>query len=159
MRVFQGARFCLQPPGDTYTRRSAFDAILAGCVPVFFHLDSAYRQYRWHLPDDHHAYSVFISEENVRSGNASGSVEETLRRIPRKVAERMTETVIGLIPRLVYADPRSKLETLKDAVDFTVEAVIKRANKLRKEMDYHGASSARGNLLMQTASSKVRPDS
>jgi hypothetical protein len=71
----------------------------------------------------------------------------------------MTETVIGLIPRLVYADPRSKLETLKDAVDFTVEAVIKRVNKVRKEMDYHGVSSARGNLLMQTASSKVRSDS
>ncbi|XP_047083571.1 xyloglucan galactosyltransferase KATAMARI1 homolog [Lolium rigidum] len=160
MRVFQTARFCLQPPGDTYTRRSVFDAILAGCVPVFFHLDSAYRQYRWHLPDDHASYSVFISEEDIRSGNAS-SVEETLRRIPQKVAEQMTETVIGLIPRLVYADPRSKLETLKDAVDFTVEAVIKRVNKLRKEMGDHGASPARGDVLIQTAakaSRKVRSD-
>ncbi|KAM0859619.1 hypothetical protein ACQ4PT_047078 [Festuca glaucescens] len=160
MRVFQTARFCLQPPGDTYTRRSVFDAIIAGCVPVFFHLDSAYRQYRWHLPDDHASYSVFISEEDIRSGNTS-SVEETLRRIPQKVAERMTETVIGLIPRLVYADPRSKLETLKDAVDFTVEAVIKRVNKLRKEMDDQGASSARGDVLVQTAaraSRKVRSD-
>jgi hypothetical protein len=155
MRVLQTARFCLQPPGDTYTRRSVFDAILAGCVPVFFHLDSAYRQYRWHLPDDHASYSVFISEEDIRSGNAS-SVEETLRRIPQKVAEQMTETVIGLIPRLVYADPRSKLETLKDAVDFTVEAVIKRVNKLRKEMDDQGASSARGDVLMQTATKATR---
>ncbi|CAM0870712.1 unnamed protein product [Alopecurus aequalis] len=103
MHVFQTARFCLQPPGDTYTRRSAFDAILAGCVPVFFHRDSAYSQYRWHLPDDHESYSVFISEEDVRSSNASGGgvVEETLRRIPLEVAERMTETVIGLIPRLL----------------------------------------------------------
>ncbi|XP_048560783.1 xyloglucan galactosyltransferase KATAMARI1 homolog [Triticum urartu] len=157
MRVFQGARFCLQPPGDTYTRRSAFDAILAGCVPVFFHPDSAYRQYKWHLPDDRDTYSVFISEEDVRSGNAS-SVEETLRQIPPEVVERMTETVIGLIPRLVYADPRSKLETLRDAVDFTVEAVIDRVSKLRKEMD-HGAS-ARGHLT-QTAtkvSSKIKTD-
>ena len=163
MRVFQTARFCLQPAGDTYTRRSAFDAILAGCVPVFFHQDSAYRQYRWHLPDDHESYSVFISEEDVRSGNASGSVEETLRRIPREVAERMTETVIGLIPRLVYADPRSRLETLKDAVDVTLESIIGRVGKIRKEMAGHGRArtEARGNLLMQTAtkaSSKARSD-
>ncbi|XP_062209101.1 xyloglucan galactosyltransferase KATAMARI1 homolog [Phragmites australis] len=153
MRVFQGTRFCLQPPGDTYTRRSAFDAILAGCVPVFFHPASAYTQYRWHLPEDHDTYSVLIAEEDVRAGNVS--IEETLRRIPPDVAERMTETVIELIPRLVYADPRSKLETLKDAVDVTVEAIIARVNKLRDEM--HGA---RGQLVQTTVevSSKVRSD-
>jgi xyloglucan galactosyltransferase MUR3 len=38
------------------------------------------------------------------------------------VVERMTQTVIRLIPRLVYADPRSKRETVKDAVDVTLEA-------------------------------------
>ncbi|XP_062216812.1 xyloglucan galactosyltransferase KATAMARI1 homolog [Phragmites australis] len=132
MRVFQGTRFCLQPAGDTYTRRSAFDAILAGCVPVLFHPASAYTQYRWHLPQEYDTYSVLIAEEDVRAGNVS--IEETLRRIPPDVAERMTETVIGLIPRLVYADPRSKLETLGDAVDVTVEAIIARVNKLREEM-------------------------
>ncbi|EAZ25554.1 xyloglucan galactosyltransferase KATAMARI1 homolog [Oryza sativa Japonica Group] len=139
MRVFQGTRFCLQPPGDTYTRRSAFDAMLAGCVPVFFHPASAYTQYKWHLPDVHETYSVFIAEEDIRSGNVS--VEETLRRIPPDVAEKMTETVISLVPRLLYADPRSKLETVKDAVDLTVEAVIERVKKLRKEMHGAGASS------------------
>jgi hypothetical protein len=50
------------------------------------------------------------------------------------MAERMTETVILLIPRLVYADPRSRLETLKYAVDVTVDAIIERVNKLREEM-------------------------
>jgi xyloglucan galactosyltransferase MUR3 len=144
MRVFQGTRFCLQPTGDTMTRRSAFDAIMAGCVPVFFHPDSAHTQYRWHLPDAHDTYSVLIPEAHVRAGNVS--IEDTLRAIPQDVAERMTETVIGLIPRLVYADPRSKLETLRDAVDVTVEAVIGRVNKLREEM-----GRGQGHLLqMQT---------
>ena len=114
------------------TRRSAFDAIMAGCVPVFFHPDSAYTQYRWHLPAAHETYSVLIPEADVRAGNVS--IEETLRRIPPDVAERMTETVIGLIPRLVYADPRSRLETLRDAVDVTVAAIIERVSKLREEM-------------------------
>ncbi|XVF65346.1 hypothetical protein PTKIN_Ptkin09bG0240700 [Pterospermum kingtungense] len=39
MRVFRSSIFCLQPPGDSYTRRSIFDSILAGCIPVFFHPD------------------------------------------------------------------------------------------------------------------------
>ncbi|KAK8516359.1 hypothetical protein V6N13_047060 [Hibiscus sabdariffa] len=30
------ATFCLQPPWDIPTRRSTFDAITAGCIPVFF---------------------------------------------------------------------------------------------------------------------------
>ncbi|KAL6649205.1 hypothetical protein ACP70R_013429 [Stipagrostis hirtigluma subsp. patula] len=155
MRGFQRTRFCLQPPGDTHTRRSAFDAILAGCVPVFFHPMSAYTQYRWHLPEDHASYSVFIPEEDVRSGNVS--IEETLRSIPPDVVERMTETVIGLIPRVVYADPRSKLETLKDAVDLTVEAVIARVNKLREEM--HGGSGQPVQTATAEVSSKVTSES
>ena len=29
--------FCLQPPGDMPSRKSVFDAILSGCIPVLFH--------------------------------------------------------------------------------------------------------------------------
>ena len=29
--------FCLQPPGDMPTRKSLFDSILSGCIPVLFH--------------------------------------------------------------------------------------------------------------------------
>ncbi|KAJ4723132.1 putative Xyloglucan galactosyltransferase KATAMARI1 [Melia azedarach] len=36
MKVFQNSVFCLQSPGDSYTRRSIFYAILAACIPVFF---------------------------------------------------------------------------------------------------------------------------
>ncbi|CAN1816274.1 Probable xyloglucan galactosyltransferase GT11 [Linum perenne] len=57
MRVFQDSAFCLQPPGDSPTRRSIFDSMLAGCIPVFFHPFSAYGQYIWHLPRN---YSVYI---------------------------------------------------------------------------------------------------
>ncbi|PRQ56029.1 putative exostosin [Rosa chinensis] len=58
----------LQPPGDSHTRRSAFDSmlgLLAGCIPVFFHPGSAYNQYLWHLPKNHSRYLVFIPAKNV----------------------------------------------------------------------------------------------
>lgn len=132
MQMFQSSLFCLQPQGDSYTRRSAFDSMLAGCIPVFFHPGSAYTQYTWHLPKNFSSYSVFIPEDDIRKRNVS--IEERLGQIPPEQVKAMREEVISLIPRLIYADPRSKLETLKDAFDVAVQAVIGKVTKLRKDI-------------------------
>ncbi|PNT67496.1 xyloglucan galactosyltransferase KATAMARI1 homolog [Brachypodium distachyon] len=129
MRLFESSVFCLQPPGDSYTRRSAFDAMVAGCVPVFFHPASAYLQYTWHLPRDHARYSVYIPEDDVRAGTVS--IEETLKRIPPAAVRRMQEEVVRLVPRLVYADPRYTMETVKDAFDVAVDAVVDKVAETR----------------------------
>ncbi|KAL8055290.1 hypothetical protein ABFX02_04G047000 [Erythranthe guttata] len=131
MQMFQSSLFCLQPQGDSYTRRSAFDSMLAGCIPVFFHPGSAYTQYTWHLPRNYSEYSVFIPEDDVRRNI---SIEERLGRISKERVKEMRENVINLIPQLIYADPRSKLETLKDAFDVAVDAVIDKVTKLRKDV-------------------------
>ncbi|KAK6940601.1 Exostosin, GT47 domain [Dillenia turbinata] len=132
MQMFQSSLFCLQPQGDSYTRRSAFDSMLAGCIPVFFHPGSAYVQYIWHLPKNYSKYSVFIPEDDIRKRNVS--IEERLNKIPHEQVKQMREEVISLIPRLIYADPRSKLETVKDAFDVAVQAVINKVTKLRREI-------------------------
>lgn len=44
--------FCLQPPGDMPTRKSLFDSILSGCIPVLFHPLTARFMYEWHLGQD-----------------------------------------------------------------------------------------------------------
>ncbi|GLT41316.1 hypothetical protein SLA2020_153900 [Shorea laevis] len=132
MQMFQSSLFCLQPQGDSYTRRSAFDSMLAGCIPVFFHPGSAYTQYTWHLPKNYSTYSVFIPEDDIRKRNVS--IEERLSQISPEQVKIMRENVINLIPRLVYADPRSKLETFKDAFDVAVQAVIDRVTRLRKNI-------------------------
>ncbi|URE02991.1 hypothetical protein MUK42_19967 [Musa troglodytarum] len=132
MQMFQSSLFCLQPQGDSYTRRSAFDSMLAGCIPVFFHPGSAYIQYTWHLPRNYSTYSVFIPEDDIRKRNIS--IEERLTKIPPDVVEIMRETVISLIPGLIYADPRSKMETLKDAFDVAVQAVNDKVTKIRRDI-------------------------
>ncbi|XP_030528068.1 xyloglucan galactosyltransferase MUR3-like [Rhodamnia argentea] len=132
MQMFQSSLFCLQPQGDSYTRRSAFDSMLAGCIPVFFHPGSAYTQYTWHLPKNYTKYSVFIPEDDIRKRNVS--IEERLRQISPEQVKIMREEVINLIPRLIYADPRSKLETLKDAFDVAVQAVIDKVTRLRRNI-------------------------
>lgn len=132
MRLFQSSVFCLQPAGDSFTRRSTFDSILAGCIPVFFTPGSAYVQYIWHLPKDYTKYSVLIPEDDVRKKNVS--IENVLSKIPKSQVAAMREEVIKLIPNVVYADPRSRLETIKDAFDLAVKGVLERVDVMRKEM-------------------------
>lgn len=112
MKLFEQSIFCLQPQGDSATRRSIFDSMLAGCIPVFFHVDS-YSGYTWHFPPNQSEYSVFISEEHIRSGILS--IESVLRGISAKEIRRMRETIIQLVPSLVYADPRVSI--LKESTD------------------------------------------
>ncbi|KAJ6798511.1 xyloglucan galactosyltransferase KATAMARI1-like protein [Iris pallida] len=131
VHMFQESVFCLQPQGDSYTRRSTFDSMLAGCIPVFFHPGSAYVQYLWHLPKNYTKYSVFISEDDVREGTAK--VGEVLKRFSEEEVRRMREEVIGMIPSLVYRDPReSRMEGVKDAFDVAVEGVFERVERLRR---------------------------
>lgn len=140
MKLFQSSIFCLQPSGDSFTRRSTFDSILAGCIPVFFTPASAYVQYLWHLPSKEFSkYSVLISEDDVKNKNVS--IEDVLSRIPKSKVTAMREEVIKLIPNVIYADPRSKLQKFKDAFDLTVEGIIRRIEKLSKEIEEGGDSS------------------
>ncbi|KAL9228268.1 hypothetical protein vseg_003866 [Gypsophila vaccaria] len=132
MKMFQSSVFCLQPQGDSYTRRSAFDSMLAGCIPVFFHPGSAYTQYTWHLPKNYSSYSVFIPEKDIHRNDFS--IEKRLREISPEQVKLMRETVINLIPKLIYADPRSKFKTLKDAFDTSVQAIIDKVTRLRKNL-------------------------
>ena len=132
MKMFQGSVFCLQPPGDSLTRRSIFDSILAGCIPVFFHPGSAYVQYLWHLPKDYTKYSVLIPAFDIKKGKVS--IERTLDNIPRQKVYDMREEVVKLIPRVIYADPGSRLETLEDAFDVAVKGVLERVETIRKDM-------------------------
>ncbi|PWA81559.1 exostosin family protein [Artemisia annua] len=131
MKMFQSSVFCLQPKGDSATRRSAFDSILAGCIPVFFHPSSFYVQYTWHLPKNYMKYSVFIPEDDVRKNI---SIEQRLSQIDSKRIKKMQKEVISLIPRLIYADPHSKLETMEDAFDVTLKAIINKVRKLREDI-------------------------
>lgn len=133
MEVFQMSNFCLQPRGDTYTRRSTFDSILAGCIPVFFDTRTAYDQYIWHLPKNYSKYSVFISKNAIMNGTED-QIEKILSGISRDEVLAMREEVISLIPKVIYANPSSRLETLEDAFDFAIKGVLERVEAIRKDI-------------------------
>ncbi|KAE8656808.1 Xyloglucan galactosyltransferase KATAMARI1-like protein [Hibiscus syriacus] len=133
LKLFQSSIFCLQPSGDSYTRRSIFDSIVAGCIPVFFHPGSAYVQYIWHFPKDYRKYSVFIPERDVKSGKAN--IERILQRVSREKRAAMRDEVINMIPSVIYANPSSRLRKTEDAFDLTVKGVLDRIETVRNQMN------------------------
>ncbi|KAL5728220.1 putative xyloglucan galactosyltransferase gt19 [Ranunculus cassubicifolius] len=127
MKPMLQASFCLQPPGETPTRRSTFDAILAGCIPVFFEELSAKVQFGWHLPEDQYdEFSVFIPKEEVVSKGLR--ILDVLLGIPKAEVRRKREKVIELMPRVVYRRHGGAMEWrgVKDAFDIAVDGTIDR---------------------------------
>ncbi|CAJ2649890.1 unnamed protein product [Trifolium pratense] len=137
MDIFQNSVFCLQPPGDSFTRRSIFDSILAGCIPVFFHPQSAYKQYLWHLPKKGSSYSVFIPEIDVKRKKVM--INKTLLNVSKSEVLAMREEIIRIIPRILYRYPNSRLETLEDAFDVAVKGILGRIEAMRRKItnSYH----------------------
>ena len=126
IRLFMESEFCLQPPGDSPTRKSVFDSLVAGCIPVVFDPFTAHYQYPWHLPEDYRKYSVYIDQEDVRMKQVN--VVERLTKIPLKERQEMRRYIIDeLMPRLVYAHPNGKLNRFQDAFSISVNNLIERA--------------------------------
>ncbi|KAF6160325.1 hypothetical protein GIB67_019094 [Kingdonia uniflora] len=135
LEAFLSSDFCLQPRGDSFTRRSIFDCMIAGSIPVFFWHRTAYYQYNWFLPVEPESYSVFIDRRDVKNGT---SIRVVLEKISKRDVERMRAKVIEYIPRLVYAEPREGLETIKDAFDVAIDGVLRR---FREQIDRNGNST------------------
>ncbi|KAG8384314.1 hypothetical protein BUALT_Bualt04G0105400 [Buddleja alternifolia] len=124
LEAFLDSDFCLQPRGDAYTRRSTFDCMLAGSIPVFFWKRSINRQYEWFLGDEPEKFSVFIDRKDVRNG---ASIRKVLEGYSRDEVRRMREMVISLIPKFVYSImPNDDVGSTKDAFDLAIDGVLKR---------------------------------
>lgn len=97
--VFYRSVFCLQPPGESPSRRSFIDSLIAGCIPVIFQRNSAWSQYTSFLPEDGDAYSVLIPVSEIRKKN----VVHILRKISRRRILSMRAQIQQLLPRILYA--------------------------------------------------------
>ncbi|CAN4109945.1 unnamed protein product [Withania somnifera] len=125
MEAFLDSDFCLQPRGDGLTRRSMFDCMLAGSIPVYFWKGTFKGQYEWHLPWMPETYTVYIDHKDVRDSNGTW-ILKVLERIHKDKVKEMRETLINLLPKFVYAQSGADLGSLKDAFDITFDRVLTR---------------------------------
>ncbi|PON62854.1 Exostosin-like [Parasponia andersonii] len=131
IELFVETEFCLQPPGDSPTRKSVFDSLVSGCIPVLFDPFTAYYQYPWHLPEDHGKYSVFIDQKEVRQMEVN--VVEKLMKISKKERDDMRRFIVyELLPGLVYGDTDSQLERFQDSFSITMNNLLERVNRLEQ---------------------------
>lgn len=153
LETFLDSDFCLQPKGDSYTRRSVFDCMLAGSVPVFFWFRTAYTQYQWFLPDEPESYSVFIEPRDVVNGR---SIRSILERYSKEDVRRMREKVIETIPRFVYAKPGEGLGSRsRDAFDISVKGVLNRFRVAREKASGRGTETQLGKANSSVSESSL----
>lgn len=82
--------FCLQPPGDSPTRKSFYDAMLSGCIPVIL-TEGQYNPYPFQRFLKYDDFSVLIPLRNITSENQS--IYAILRRIQRSEIERLYKNI------------------------------------------------------------------
>ncbi|CAI6012621.1 unnamed protein product, partial [Closterium sp. NIES-65] len=99
------SEFCLQPVGDSQTRRSFFDSIIAGCIPVVFSTDTFDSQYPWFFdpkPEARRKIAVMVDPEEVISGRVK--IGEVLGKISVERKEEMRKEMRLHVPRLLLRD-------------------------------------------------------
>ncbi|CAJ1927899.1 unnamed protein product [Sphenostylis stenocarpa] len=125
IKLFVESEFCLQPPGDSPTRKSVFDSLISGCIPVLFDPFTAYYQYPWHLPHDHDKYSVFVDKKEVTQMNVN--VVERLANISLRERENMRRYIVyELLPGLVYGDYNAEPDKFEDAFAIAMNNLLER---------------------------------
>ena len=109
--------FCLQPPGDTPTRKSFFDSIESGCIPVIF-MQGIFYPFQDFI--DYRKFTVYIDMDSVIVRNEN--VVDILKDIPRSVVLDMQKSLLQVAPYFQYPPHH----TPHNAFTMTLRALLSR---------------------------------
>ena len=132
MLLFRSAVFCPAPAGDSVTRKSIFDSLVAGCIPVLFSRASL-SQYSWHVSDeDVDRVSVYIPMSGILNGSLNFIT--VLKSITIDDIQRKQKRIAELAPTLQYAVVPSDLDLnnstwsppFRDAADVVIDHILDR---------------------------------
>ena len=113
--LYWNSTFCLMPGGDSVTRKATMDALLLGCIPVFFHRGQI-AQYSWHWSSWVANATVFVDWREILD-NTTGMVE-ALRGISDARVRRMRATIAAHAHRMHWAmDDAPEADHAPEAAD------------------------------------------
>jgi hypothetical protein len=130
---YRRSTFCFIPKGDTFSRKAFIDAILSGCIPIVFHLESCHFLYPIHLPMEMAANICYYYDPNAFEENpmALFSSLERLQNNPEIYLKR--KFIARIASQLQYslwdkeeADP----PTAMDAFDVTFSKLFRISSDL-----------------------------
>ena len=117
MALYWEATFCLQPGGDTISRKAIVDALLLGCIPVLF-FKSTLTQWPWHWGEWVLNASVFIDHQEIEDNRTDPVAHlaslppERVRAMQRTLALHAHTLAYGLGPRGLPGDAIERLVSL-----------------------------------------------
>ena len=147
LTIYKHSVFCLCPPGDDPTRKAVVDIIVAGCIPVFFQIQTLYNQHPWHLTEQEVLdISVFIPEWMARIQKVN--VMTLLKGISPDVIRLKQEALAAVAPRIQYAMPPPERlldrydnitwdPPFKDSVQLTIDGMFRRIDDVLHNRSTH----------------------
>ena len=93
--------FCLQPPGDSPTRKSFYDAVVSGCIPVLFSMNLTVK-YPFHPRFNHNDFTVTIDTDKVLSGVP---IYDMLSMIDKDTIRKKQESLYSVMLAYQYSYP------------------------------------------------------
>ena len=99
-RLYWDSTFCLQPGGDSISRKGMVDALLLGCIPVLFH-EGQLHQWPWHWGPWVRQATVFLNQSAVRHDDLDAV--QYLARIPTAKVHAMQVAIRKHAHRVHYS--------------------------------------------------------
>eukprot|EP01038_Epipyxis_sp_PR26KG_P012142 gene12142-16256_t len=132
MLLLRRAVFCPAPTGDSITRKSLFDSLVAGCIPVLFSRASL-SQYSWHLSEeDINNVAVYIPMKIINEQNEN--FLKILSAISPEEILKKQKAIAVIAPRLQYSivpshigngtDGKIWKSPFKDAGEVIIEKIL-----------------------------------
>ena len=116
----QRSLFCLQPPGDSPTRKSFYDALMAGCIPVLFKGKHATKYPFQHFLD-YQQFTVSVSQDAVMRHNVP--IATILSRLSPSKIKQMQVSVAKVSQYLQYSYPIVAKQPHTDAMKYILHEV------------------------------------
>jgi len=114
------SKYCLQPPGDSPTRKSFYDAILSGCIPILFT-----NQYHVVYPFDKYINYDDFSYTIDQTLLANKTVLEIVKEIPHEKTETRHKNLRRLAKWFQYSLSNADINDSDDAFTFVLHEIAK----------------------------------
>jgi len=148
--LFKQSLFCLQPPGDTATRKGLFDGLIAGCIPVIF-TKATLHYYAWFLNEtEAEAVSVHIPLQKITSQEIH--FVDYLKSISPETIAQKQKSIFDVAAKLQYSlVPPSVSRMVNTSRDFATTSVHALTTSTIYEPPFPDAASIIINRILDQA--------
>jgi hypothetical protein len=110
----QHSVFCLQPPGDSPSRKSFYDSVMSGCIPVILTDGDRHNPYAFQDLIDYNTFTISIEMDRIAKHDHQ--ISDILQDIPKSKIQKMQDNIRQMARYMQYSLPSGKKERENDAL-------------------------------------------